>query len=114
MSDEEASFDEIAAEQSPQDEEGPTRHGRRRAPRKHSALRGALPVLLVVLVLVGATVGGVTGYRWLTSNVSVESEETDFPGPGRGEAVVVVASGDTCSVIVRTIVYGVVIITDTQ
>src|SRR5690625_7906584 len=83
MSDEEASFDEIAAEQSPQDEEGPTRHGRRRAPRKHSALRGALPVLLVVLVLVGATVGGVTGYRWLTSNVSVESEETDFPGPGR-------------------------------
>src|SRR5690625_6994682 len=95
MSDEEASFDEIAAEQSPQDEEGPTRHGRRRAPRKHSALRGALPVLLVALVLVGATVGGVTGYRWLTSNVSVESEETDFPGPGRGEAVVEVASGDT-------------------
>ena len=104
MSDEEASFDEIAAEQSPQDEEGPTRHGRRRAPRKHSALRGALPVLLVVLVLVGATVGGVTGYRWLTSNVSVESEETDFPGPGRGEAVVEVASGDTGTDIARTLV----------
>src|SRR5690625_6883911 len=104
MSYEEASFDEIAAEQSPQDVEVPTRHGRRRALRKHSALRGALPVLLVVLVLVGATVCGVTGYRWLTSNVSVESEEADFPGPGRGEAVVEVASGDTGTDIARTLV----------
>src|SRR5690625_7498122 len=103
MSDEEASFDEIAAEQSPQDEEGPTRHGRRRAPRKHSALRGALPVLLVVLVLVGATVGGVTGYRCLTCNVSGESEETYFPGPVRGEAVVELGSGDTGEEIARTV-----------
>src|SRR5690625_3423058 len=104
MSDEHTSFDEIAAEQSPPHGECSTRHGRRRAPRKRSVLRGALPVLLVVLVLVGAAVGGVAGYRWLTSNVSVESEETDYPGPGRGEAVVEVASGDTGTDIARTLV----------
>src|SRR5699024_11023292 len=65
---------------------------------------GARAGELVTLVLVGATVGGVAGDRWLTSNVSVESEETDFPGPGRGEAVVEVASGDTGTDIARTLV----------
>src|SRR5690625_6831706 len=87
MSDEEASFDEIAAEQSPQDEEGPTRHGRRRAPRKHSALRGALPVLLVVLVLVGATVGGEAWYRWMASNhIRSPRRRSHRPAPRRAAA----------------------------
>lgn len=104
MSDEDTSFDEIAEEQSPQHEEPSSHRGRRRAAPKRSVTRIALPVLLVVLVIAGLAAGGVAGYRWLTSNVSVESEETDFPGPGRGEAVVEVAAGDTGTDIADTLV----------
>src|SRR5690625_3165316 len=59
---------------------------------------------MVFLVLVGPSAGGVPAVRWLTSNVSVGPGEPDFPGPGRGEAVVEVASGDTGTDIARTLV----------
>lgn len=108
--DDAVSFDELAESQNPRDEEAPTGHGRRRAAgpvrrrRRRGPLRRALPVLLVLLVLGGLGVGGVYGYQWLTSNVSLEQEDPDFPGPGSGEALVQVAEGDTGTDIARTLV----------
>lgn len=69
--------------------------GPRRGERHRSPLRAVLPVLLVVVVLLGLGIGGVYGYRWITGNVSVAQEETDYPGPGTGEAMVVVHDGDS-------------------
>lgn len=104
MSDEDVSFDELA---DLQDEPGPHRRGkrgRRRAPRRGGFTRRVLPVLLVLLVLGGLGLGGVQGYRWITDNISVESEAADFEGPGHGEAVVEVAQGDTGTDIAATLV----------
>jgi len=107
---ESVSFDELAESQNPRDEDGSTGHGRRRAAgpvrrrRRRGPLRMALPVLLVLLVLGGLGVGGVFGYQWLTSNVSLEKEDPDFPGPGSGEALVQVAEGDTGTDIAKTLV----------
>jgi len=108
--DDSVSFDELAESQNPRDEDASTGHGRRRAAgpvrrqRRRGPLRRALPVLLVLLVLGGLGVGGVYGYQWLTSNVSLEQEDPDFPGPGSGEALVQVAEGDTGTDIARTLV----------
>ncbi|MCW1805670.1 endolytic transglycosylase MltG [Brachybacterium squillarum] len=108
--DDSVSFDELAESQNPRDEDAPTGHGRRRAAgpvrrrRRRGPLRRALPVLLVLLVLGGLGVGGVYGYQWLTSNVSLEQEDPDFPGPGSGEALVQVAEGDTGTDIAKTLV----------
>lgn len=63
-----------------------------------------LPILLVLAVLGGLGFGGVQGYRWLTSNVSVEQEAADYPGPGSGEVIVEVAQGDTGTDIAETLV----------
>ena len=49
-------------------------------------------------------VGGVQGYRWVTSNVNVEQEAAEYPGPGSGEAIVEVAEGDTGTDIAGTLV----------
>lgn len=98
MSDEDAFLDDIVEEQD---------HGRghRRGPRRSGGgVRSLIPVLLVLLVLGGLAFGGVKGYQWLTSNVSVEAEEQDFPGPGTGEVVVEVAQGDTGTDIAGTLV----------
>lgn len=101
MNDEDLSFDELADSQ-------PSRrdhHGRRRAGRRRGGfLQRTLPVLLVLLVVVGLAFGGFQGYRWITSNVSVEKEATDFEGPGHGEATVEVAEGDTGTDIAATLV----------
>lgn len=106
MHDEDLSFDELAGSQDPSPAAGgrSSRRGRRRAPKRGGFLRGVLPVLLVLLVVGGIAVGGVQGYRWITSNVSVEQEAADYPGPGSGEAVVEVAEGDTGSDIAGTLV----------
>lgn len=104
MTDEDTSFDDIAEEQGPARDNGSTRRGRRRGKRQRSFLRGILPVVLVILVLAGLTFGGISGYRWLTSNISVEAEATDFSGPGSGEALVEVQSGDTGADIAGTLV----------
>ncbi|WP_422114540.1 endolytic transglycosylase MltG [Brachybacterium sp. UNK5269] len=106
MSDEELSFDELAEAQTeePGSDAAPSARGRRRAPRRRGVLRSVLPVFLVLLVLAGLTVGGIQGYRWITSNVSVEQEAADFPGPGSGEAIVEVAEGDTGTDIASTLV----------
>ncbi|UYG16285.1 endolytic transglycosylase MltG [Brachybacterium huguangmaarense] len=78
--------------------------GRRRGDRHRSPLRAILPVLLVVVVLLGAGIGGVYGYRWVTGNVSVQKEETDYPGPGTGEATIVVHDGDSGGDIAKSLV----------
>ena len=102
MNDEDLSFDEIAETQG---ESGRSRRrGRRRAPRRGGVLRRTLPMLLVLLVLGGLVYGGIEGYRWVTSNVSVEEEARDFEGPGHGEAAVEVAKGDTGTDIADTLV----------
>ncbi|HLS32805.1 MAG TPA: endolytic transglycosylase MltG, partial [Brevibacterium sp.] len=105
MTDEDLSFDELAESQ---DEDAAPRRsgrrGRRRGPRRGGVLRGVLPVLLVLLVLVGIGLGAVQGYRWVTSNVSVEQEAPDFEGPGHGEVEVQVAEGDTGTDIATTLV----------
>src|SRR5699024_12039895 len=84
MNDEDLSCDEIAETQG--ESKQSRRRGRRRAPRRGGFLRRALPMLLVLLVLGGLTYGGIEGYRWVASNVSVEEEARDFEGPGHGEA----------------------------
>lgn len=104
MSDEELSFDELAEAQTEEPDTALGTRGRRRAPRRRGVLRTVLPVFLVLLVLAGLTVGGYQGYRWITSNVSVEQEAPDYPGPGSGEAVVEVAEGDTGTDIASTLV----------
>src|SRR5699024_8973759 len=102
MNDEDLSFDEIAETQG---ESGRSRRrGRRRAPRRGGVLRRTLPMLLVLLVLGGLVYGGIEGYRWVTSNVSVEEEARAFEGPGHGEAAVEVAEGDTGTDIADTLV----------
>ncbi|ASK64606.1 ABC transporter substrate-binding protein [Brachybacterium avium] len=102
MDDEDLSFDELAQTQS--ETKPSTRHGRRRAPRRGGILRRALPALLVLLVLGGLAYGGFEGYRWVTSNVSVEDEASEFEGPGHGDAAVEVAEGDTGADIASTLV----------
>jgi len=105
MNDEDLSFDDLAETQ--HDETAPPRsgrRGRRRGRRRGGFVRGVLPVLLVLLVLAGLGLGGVQGYRWITSNISVEQEATDFEGPGHGEAIVEVAEGDTGTDIAGTLV----------
>ena len=110
MNDEELSFDDLTDSQGdePAAAGSAAARGRRRAPRRPRRrggfLRGALPVLLVLLVVGGLIVGGIQGYRWITSNVSVEQEAADYPGPGSGEAVVEVAEGDTGTDIAGTLV----------
>ncbi|WP_010534650.1 endolytic transglycosylase MltG [Brachybacterium squillarum] len=103
MSEDRVSFDEIAEDQ----HRGPDRSGHShrgtRSPRRNP-FRALLPVLLVLLVVGALVAGGITGYRWLTSNVSVEAEETDYPGPGSGEAIVQVDDGDTGTDIAETLV----------
>lgn len=103
MSDEDdLSFDDLAEDQSA---ESSKHRGRRRAPRRrHGILRAMLPFLLVVAVVLGLGYGGFQGYRWLTSNVSVEQEAADYPGPGSGEAMVEVARGDTGTDIASSLV----------
>ncbi|GAA1282842.1 endolytic transglycosylase MltG [Brachybacterium alimentarium] len=103
MSDEEnVSFDDLAEHQHAAP---PGRRGRRRsAPRRGGFFRAVLPILLVLAVLGGLGFGGVQGYRWLTSNVSVEQEAADYPGPGSGEVIVEVAQGDTGTDIAEALV----------
>ncbi|MDN5821386.1 MAG: endolytic transglycosylase MltG, partial [Brachybacterium sp.] len=102
MNDEDLSFDELAETQG--EMKRSTRRGRRRAPRRGGLLRRALPVLLVLLVLGGLVYGGMESYRWVTSNVSVEEEASDFEGPGHDEVPVEVAAGDTGTDVANTLV----------
>ncbi len=106
MNDEDLSFDDLAESQDPHPDgsERSARRGRRRAKRRRGFLHGVLPVLLVLIVLGGLAVGGVQGFRWITSNVSVEQEAADFEGPGHGEALVEVAEGDTGTDVANTLV----------
>ncbi|ATG51946.1 ABC transporter substrate-binding protein [Brachybacterium vulturis] len=102
MDEEDLSFRELAETQG--EPKQSAEHGRRRAPRRGGFLRRTLPVLLVLLVVGGLAYGGFEGYRWITSNVSVENEAQDFEGPGHGEVEVEVASGDTGAEIANTLV----------
>lgn len=101
-----SSFDEIAERQREDSGRIPTDRGRRRADHHGRGFLGRLlPVLLVLVVVVGLGAGGVYGYRWVTSNVSVgESEPSDYPGPGSGEAVIQVKQGDSGTDIAKTLV----------
>lgn len=101
MSDEDAFLEDIVEDQHAR---GTHRRGSRRGGRRSGGLRALIPILLVVVVLGGLTFGGYQGYRWLTSNVNVEAEEQDYPGPGTGEVVIEVAQGDTGTDIASTLV----------
>ncbi|WP_114856602.1 endolytic transglycosylase MltG [Brachybacterium sp. YJGR34] len=103
MNEEHHSFDEVASSQ----DEGrrSTGRGRRRgAPRRHRGPLALLPALLVLLVVAGLGVGGYQGYQWVTSNVSLQGEAADYPGPGTGEVIVEVSEGDTGTDIAGTLV----------
>lgn len=104
MADEDFSLDELV-DSHEDHEEQPSRRGRRRStPKRGGFFRSVLPVLLVMVVVGALIVGGVQGYRWVTSNLNVEQEATDFPGPGSGEAIVEVDNGDTGTDIAKTLV----------
>lgn len=104
MADEDFSLDELV-DSHEDHEEQPSRRGRRRStPKRGGFFRSVLPVLLVMVVVGALIVGGVQGYRWVTSNLNVEQEATDFPGPGSGEAIVEVNNGDTGADIAKTLV----------
>ena len=104
MADEDFSLDELV-DSHEDHEEQPSRRGRRRStPKRGGFFRSVLPVLLVMVVVGALIVGGVQGYRWVTSNLNVEQEATDFPGPGSGEAIVEVNNGDTGTDIAKTLV----------
>lgn len=104
MADEDLSLDELV-DSHEDHEEQPSHRGRRRStPRRGGFFRSVLPVLLVMVVVGALIVGGVQGYRWVTSNLNVEQEATDFPGPGSGEAIVEVNDGDTGTDIAKTLV----------
>lgn len=104
MADEDLSLDELV-DSHEDHEEQPSRRGRRRStPKRGGFFRSVLPVLLVMVVVGALIVGGVQGYRWVTSNLNVEQEATDFPGPGSGEAIVEVNNGDTGTDIAKTLV----------
>lgn len=104
MADEDLSLDELV-DSHEDHEEQPSHRGRRRStPKRGGFFRSVLPVLLVMVVVGALIVGGVQGYRWVTSNLNVEQEATDFPGPGSGEAIVEVNDGDTGTDIAKTLV----------
>lgn len=103
--DEDLSFEELAREQ----DEAPAGRGRRRGKRRSRRRKGGgllsvLPLLLVLVVVAALGYGGYRGYQWVTSNVNVEQEAQDYPGPGSGEVIVEVAQGDTGSDIAATLV----------
>ena len=110
MNDEDLSFDELAESQDSAEHghegRGRRRGGHRGEPRRRRGgfFRTVLPVLLVIAVLAGLGVGGYQGYRWVTSNISVEQEAAEFEGPGSGEVLVEVGEGDTGSDIAETLV----------
>ena len=101
MSDEDAFLEDIVEDQHAR---GTHHRGSRRGGRRSGGLRALIPILLVAVVLGGLAFGGYQGYRWLTSNVNVEAEEQDYPGPGTGEVVIEVAQGDTGTDIASTLV----------
>lgn len=81
------------------------KRGRRRAAaRRGGGARRLLPLMLVLLLIVGVGAGGYYGYSWITSNVSLESEADDYPGPGSGEALIAVDEGDTGTDIAKKLV----------
>ena len=78
------------------------RGGSRRAQRRESGrLRGCLPMLLVlVLVVAGMWFGG----GWAVDRVkSLVGENPDYPGPGSGSVTIEVHEGDTAAAIGRTL-----------
>lgn len=120
MRDDDSLLHEIAGEQhhdaehAPESLDGedgaaaPGRTGRRRADdrdaHRRSPLRTALPALLVIALIAVLGVGGVIGYRWVTGNVSVQEQATEYPGPGEGEATIEIVEGDTGSAIADKLV----------
>ena len=67
-------------------------------------LKRLLPVILVVVVLAALAGGGYLGYSWISNNVNVSSAPKDFEGEGKGEAEIVVKSGDTGADIAESLV----------
>ncbi len=85
--------------------ESQPRSGRgKRRNAKPSMLKRLLPVILVVVVLAALAGGGYLGYSWISNNVNVSSAPKDFEGEGKGEAEIVVKSGDTGADIAESLV----------
>ncbi|WP_106506841.1 endolytic transglycosylase MltG [Brachybacterium timonense] len=99
--DDDLTLEDLVDEQA--EERREKRRGRRRGQRRSPVTR-FLPLVLVLFVVLGIGAGGVYGYNWVTSNVNLESEETDYPGPGSGEALVNVEEGDTGTDIAKKLV----------
>ena len=79
-------------------------HRGHRRRRKRGGLTTLLPALLVLVVLGALVGGGIYGYQWITDNVSLTTEDTDYPGPGSGEALISVEQGDTGTKIAEKLV----------
>lgn len=82
----------------------PTRGRRRAETPRRSLLRTVLPALLVVVVLVAVGTGGFLAYSWVTGNVDVSQEQTDYEGSGSGEATIVIEEGDSGTAIAKKLV----------
>lgn len=95
-----SSLEELLGDHDSGHERGPSHRGRR---RKDGAVRGIVPLILVVVVILAVAGGGYFGYTWITKNVSVEQEANDFEGEGTGSVTIKVAEGDTGSDIAQTL-----------
>lgn len=104
MTDDESLLDELAGHDDHPPHDGkrplskapaPVRGRRRATVHKRSLLRTVLPALLVVVVLAAVGTGGFLAYGWVTGNVDVSQTETEFEGPGSGEATIVIEDGDS-------------------
>jgi UPF0755 protein len=70
--------------------------------KKKRGFSGCLAVLVAVAVIVGGGyVAGTKGYHFLKDHLSSLSSGADYPGPGKGQVLVEVKSGETVTEIGR-------------
>src|SRR5688500_17435824 len=84
------------------DEDQPVRRRRRKKKRDR---KGGLAVVLSLLVILAVVAGGYFLVQGVGSRLTdaLSSSADDYPGPGEGEVVVELTSGQTVAVVGRTL-----------